>query len=201
MKKLLVFMVAVSLLVLISACGKSNKVSDITGSSSNLIGSPGVPPGSVGDVSQFLSAVENGAFVAIPTSAAIYYYSEPNSLSQDYRNRYSSSVYDRFDGRSSDSQVISWLANIIRSRNSFQRCNVGPSNPSYYRYIYNRDYNLQLCFQFLISDQIFYIDLNYPVIANPVVYMERSYSDDSWWIFDYTKTNMDGYYMSGSTFY
>ena len=188
----------ITILVLISflaSCGKDNKVgSGVSGSITNPINTSDT------SLNSFYNRVVNQQFATVygDYDAAEYVYynlSDGYDFIREY-DRTTGAIYRDDDGYNSKAAIVNFLASIMTNRQQYRAyCNVYPSYG--YTNIFHRTYVPSDCYMFVANSTTYYIDLNYPLEANPIAMTTYAVNQDEWWIFDIYETSVEGYYLSG----
>ena len=177
MKKLLMLLIVFTFTTTLVSCNKDKK---------NYVSGSGGGSSSSGI---------GGGFQPVPTNTnnlTFYYTGTMNSFSNQYLNDpyWNTNTYYRgMDGRIDDNQVSQYLNDIVAQATETHNCFpdnflVNPNqngSSSYFQQVFGVAYNEILCTKYRLGDEVFYVDLNFPLIANPVAYYRVT--EDEWWIF------------------
>jgi len=197
MKSLIKLIIIVVLISFLASCGKDNKVG------SGVSGGNSISPINSGNTNldSFYSKVTSQQFATVYGNYDSVEYNF-NDLDDDYdfTREYVKStgaIYRDDDGYNTKSAIVNFLASIMTHRQNYRAgCDVYPTNLMIYWNIFHRDYIPYDCYTFVSNSTTYYIDLNYPLEANPIATIRYLVTQDEWWIFDTWKTTMDGYYLS-----
>jgi len=195
MKSIIKLMTILVLVSFFASCGKDNKVGSGVGGSITS-------PLNTSDTSlnSFYNRVVNQQFATVygDYDAAEYAYydlADGYDFIREYE-RSTGAIYRDDDGYNTKAAIVNFLASIMTNRQQYRAgCNVYPSYG--YTNIFNRTYVPQDCYMFVANSTTYYIDLNYPLEANPIAMTTYSVNQDEWWIFDIYETTVEGYYLGG----
>ncbi|OFZ24315.1 MAG: hypothetical protein A2381_04785 [Bdellovibrionales bacterium RIFOXYB1_FULL_37_110] len=191
----------ITILVLISffaSCGKDNKVG-----AGGVNGGGSTSPINSGNTNldSFYNKVVSQQFATVygnfDSVEYIFYdlYGDYDFTREHVKS--SGAIYRDDDGHNTKAAIVNFLASIMVNRQNYRAgCNVYPASLSIYMNIFHRNYVPYDCYTFVSNNTTYYIDLNYPLEANPIATIKYSVTQDEWWIFDTWKTTVDGYYLT-----